>query len=526
MKKALVTVSIGEKYKPISDLTHPTFKDYAKRVGADFVVLDKQEVSKTTPQWEKFRIYHLLNKYERILYVDTDLIIRDDCPNLFDLVTEDRIGLFDESRFTDRRGLVQSMADYFGKNVSYNGKYYNTGVMVISRCHKMLFAKPEVEVGNFYEQTFFNMRLFDEKVKIKNLDYKFNRMTCIDGISGVSRLDAYIVHYAGCPDLDLMTSLMKKDLTSWKYDKERKYPQRVFVSVSGGLGDQINAQPAIRFMREKVLLKAEIIVATHYPRIFRDIKGIKVYMQGEFKTQPDTPYCVLDSFPPPKSATYAVMGNLLCHTVDYCSMALLKRNLPFEDKNIKLNVSLKDIQKAIEVVGIRDLRDLVLIHPGKHWESKTMPKKWWEEIIDGLAKEKVPVCIIGKTGDPGVWHFEEKKGVINTIDLLDLDALIALIAQAKVLVTSDSAPIHIAGAFDNWIIAIPTVKHPDHILPFRHSSVYHKTDVLYKKLVLDDYSTSPFEVNEVAVAKLVDTWDNYLVEPKVVIEKIKERYNN
>lgn len=522
---ALVTVSIGDNYLPISKLTHPTFKAYTEKIGADFVVLDKQIISRTTPQWEKFRIFNLLNRYQRIIYLDTDLIIRDDCPNLFDIVSEDKIGLFNEAPFTDRKGLVQSMADYLHKKIEYNGKYYNTGVMILSRKHKFLFDKPENEINNFYEQTYLNMRLIEEQIEIHSLDYKFNRMPCIDNYIGISRLDAYIVHYAGCPTLELMQDLIKKDLANWGKDTPKyKYDQKIFISVSGGLGDQINAQPAIRFMRKKVLPNAEIIVTTHYPRLFRDIEGIKVFEQGKFVAKPDTAYRVIESFPPPTSITYSVVGNLLCHTVDYCSIALLKRTLPFLDKSIRLNVSLKDIQRVIDIVGIRDLRKLIIVHPGRHWESKTMPYEWWEEIINGLITEKISVCIIGKTGSPGVWDFKDKKSIINLVDLLDLDMLIALVSQAKVLISNDSAPIHIAGAFDNWIIVIPTVKHPNHILPFRNGSVYYKTDALYKKLLLDDYSTSPFEMNEVAVAEMVDGWDKYLVDSGIVVETIKKRY--
>jgi len=522
---AVVTVSIGEKYKNISELTHPTLKKYAEKVNADFIVLDKQMISRTSPQWEKFRIFDLLNKYQRIIYLDSDLIIREDCPNLFKLVPEKSIGLFDEAQFTDRHGLVQSMADYYGKKISVNGNYYNTGVIVASRIHKFLFVKPDDEPDNFYEQTYFNMRLSEEETKIKDLHSKFNRMSCLDKYTGVSRLDSYIIHYAGCPTLKLTEELINKDLTGWKKDEpDYKYGQKIFISVSGGLGDQINAQPAIRYMRNHVLPNADITIATHYPIIFRDIEGVKVYPQNAFKPEDDTALCVMESFPPPSSVTYSVMGNLLCHTVDFCSMALLKRTLPFSEKSIKLNVSLKEIQKVIDVVGIQDLREMVLIHPGKHWESKTMPKKWWNEIIDGLVADNIPVCLIGKTGDPGVLKFEPKEGVINLIDLLDLGGLIALISQAKVLVSSDSSPIHIAGAFDNWIVAIPTVKHPDHILPFRNGSVNYKTVAMCKKLVLDDYSTSPTEVEEVAVAKLKDIWDNYLVEAKEVIEMIKQKY--
>jgi ADP-heptose:LPS heptosyltransferase len=526
---AIVTLVIGEEYKNLFKLTNSPMKKYADKIGAEFVILDKQILSKSLPQWEKFRLFNLLNKYDRIIYLDSDLVVRDDCPNLFEIVPEDSIGLFNEAPFVSRNGLINEVASVLKINVEENGKYYNTGVMIVSKKHKFLFELPKVEVNNFFEQTYFNVKLLDEKVKVFDLDYNFNRMSCIDRFNGISRLDSFIVHYAGCPSLELMKSLIKKDLENWEKDKPNyKYKQRVHISVSGGLGDQVCAQPAIRFMKEKILPEAEIIVETHFPRLFKDIEGIQVYKHGEFIPLEDTPYFLTDSFPPPKSITYSVISSTLCHTIDYCSIALLKRTLPFEDKSIKFNVALKDIQKVLDVTGLIELKNLVVIHAGTHWETKTFPKKWWEEIINGLVKENIPVALIGKTNSegPSVHVFDKRKGVINLVDLLDLDGLIALLSQTKILVGSDSSPIHLAGAFDNEIIVIPTVKHEDHILPFRKGTTKYKTTALYKKLLLDDYPSAPTEIKEIAAIKKVNEWDTYLLEPKKMIEIIKEKYGD
>ena len=157
-------------------------------------------------------------------------------------------------------------------------------------------------------------------------------------------------------------------------------------------------------------------------------------------------------------------------------------------------------------------------------ESKTFPKQWWNAVIDGLVNRGIPVCIIGKTGSPGVLDLDDKAGVINLVDLLDLGGLTALLSQAKVLLSNDSGPVHLAGAFDNWIVAIPTVKHPDHFLPFRNGVTSYKTVAPMKKLVLDAFSTAPTELDKVTVSHIKGTWDDYLVDPKDIVDIVAAKY--
>ena len=98
----VLTISIGDIYTQMSQLTHPSIEQYAKRIGADYLCVDKKQISETSPHWEKFQIDLLLDKYDRILYLDTDLIVRDDCDNLFEIVPEDCLGVFNEAPFTNR----------------------------------------------------------------------------------------------------------------------------------------------------------------------------------------------------------------------------------------------------------------------------------------------------------------------------------------------------------------------------------------------------------------------------------------
>ena len=104
MKKAVVTIAVGERYTEMAKVTHPTLKAYADKVGAEFIVIDTPT---ETPHWEKFKLYELLIKYNRIIYLDTDLIVRDDCPDLFELIPESKLGIFNEGRFDSRRESLE-----------------------------------------------------------------------------------------------------------------------------------------------------------------------------------------------------------------------------------------------------------------------------------------------------------------------------------------------------------------------------------------------------------------------------------
>lgn len=533
----IITICIGDDCEKISKLTHPLMEAYAERIGADFLKIT--ETSCSTPHWEKFIAIHaLLNKYKRILYLDTDLIIRKDCPNLFDLVPEHKLGAFNEAPFTDGRAyaLTKASEDYKVRLKNWNGKYYNTGVLVVSRSHKYLFVKPEKEISCFYEQSYLNLIFANENVSMYDLPYTLNRMTCMDKFTGEDRHASHIIHYAGYHyinnSLNFLLDLIPKDIEKWeKGHPNYNYQRHILLDIQGGLGDQIDAEPAIRYLKKNIYPNDDVVIKTHFPRIFEHLENIPTYSHDEFKPEMDTPYYHVISLPGPETVTWSIVSNLLCHTVDYASMAILRRTLPNIDKIIQLQINPEDYLKVLEVTGIRNLNELVLLHCGRHWESKRFPTEWWQAIVDGLAKE-VPLCLIGSDTEPtrGTAQVNVPEGVIDTRNLLDLGGFFAIVKSAKLLITNDSSPIHVAGAFGNEIILIPSCKHPDHLLPWRKDpntgdiSQYYKATSLYKRLTLDDCESAPTCIHGSSAEFIKRSWDEYLPEPEEVIKEAIARY--
>jgi hypothetical protein len=521
---AVVTICIGSDYHKIGSVTHPLIKDYANKIGAEFIVIDKKEVSQEYPPYEKFQIYKLLNTYERILFLDTDLIIRRDCPDIFALVPQEKIGLFNEGTYIDRSAPIAEAAKQYNTPIpKWCQEYYNTGVMVVSRVHKFLFKPPTLQVCNFYEQSYLNLQILSNKTSVFPLSHDFNRMTVMDQVTGKSRLASYIVHYAGCPDQTFMIDLIKKDIKSWDDSKDLKYPMNILFKVHGGLGDQVCAEPIIRHMVEGLYKDENMIIETWFPRLFDHI-SCKIVQMGAFKPDPDTPYYVMNSMVNPEHQAWLYLSANLMHTTDFISCLNLRKILPNVDKEIKLQINKEDIQEVEEICGLKSLQNFVLIHPGKGWKSKTFPTQYWSDIVKSLVDKGLKVAIIGKhvSDEQGTVDLDLPEGVLDLRNLLSLGGLMAAISQAPVLITNDSAPVHIAGAFDNVIILIPTCKHPDWVLPFRNGSNTYKSHALYKQLMADAYDSRPTNIVGETIDNLPGEYEAYLPDVSQIVAKVSE----
>ncbi len=518
----VLTIATGDLFSEIKKLTHPTIKKYANKIDADFIVIEETKIS--DPNWEKTQVYTLLNKYKRIILLDSDIIIRNDCPNLFDIVPEEKLGAFNEKKYFTNSEKNKLEAIKYKINISkITNDYFNTGVMVISRKHKPLFKPVTIQQGSFND--YFNVLIQRDKIKVHELEYKFNRMHYQDEYCGIPRHDSYIIHYAQAPD-EIMVDLIPKDLEIWKKDAPNyKYDKNICISVSAGMGDQLCSEPVIRYT-QKIYPDAKFHVITHFPRLF-DHLNMKVYSYDEWKGLKD-PVFKMHTCPDDEKSEHH-LSHVLFHPCDFSSMSMIKRNIPHIDKTINLRIDPEDVKSIMDMVKGRDKdKPLVLIHAGKWWPSKTLPLEWWQEIVDKLS-QKLTIGLIGKTlsDDQGFQEVDCPADGFDFRDITSLGELIALISLCKVLLTNDSSPLHIAGAFDNWIVTVPTCKHPDHILPYRNGSQSYKTKVLYKKLLLDDLEIRHTEYNVDTIDKVPDgkTLYDYIPDVDEVVKTIFEIYN-
>jgi lipopolysaccharide biosynthesis glycosyltransferase len=225
-KNAVVTLTINKKAEEIAKLTHNSFKSYSDKIGADFVIINKKLLNLEYPHFEKFQLYNLLDKYDRILYIDTDAIILPNCPNIFKLVKENYFGALFEENFQNRDDEIKDFQDRFG-DIGWKKRYFNSGVMVISRQHKEVFNyKKGISKGkSFKDQTQLNYNVNKLKIPIFNIGLKFNHIMAIKHLKKMidTRFRSYIIHYAGYEywykDMSLL-EIIKKDLEIIKKGKK------------------------------------------------------------------------------------------------------------------------------------------------------------------------------------------------------------------------------------------------------------------------------------------------------------------
>jgi lipopolysaccharide biosynthesis glycosyltransferase len=523
MKNAVVSIAIGDYYKKIAKISHPRFQEYAQKIKAEFVPIFKN-IIKNSPSahWNKLFFNDLLLEYDRLIYFDTDILIRDDCPNLFDIIPENRIAMFNEAPYVNRySAFIETCNAYKKYFKDWEGEYYNTGVIVMSKEHRKIFKTPDFFVENFYEQSYINMMLWDEEVKVFNLDYKFNRMSCIDKFIGEDRHASYCIHYAGIPDPGSLSGLMYQDLKVWEKSKpDYKYPYHILMDIQGGLGDQICAEPVARYAINNLYDKDDdIVIATHFPEIFKHLNVQVIKHDEKDLLSGDKVYYHMLSLPGPDKILWSFISPTLSFTTDYISIAMLHRVLLENDKKIVLTYSKENLENIKKITPC-NFENLILVHPNKSWESKTFPVEWWQNIIDELSKEYT-VGIIGKNIDENMTLLPVKtnENCIDYRNILSLDELFALIGNAKLLITGDSSPIHISGAFDNFVIFIATCKYPEHTMPIRNKD---KIYPMFKKLVIDQTKNIPNIINTQTIDKIHGNILDYIPNASDVITQAKK----
>lgn len=496
MPKKLVLVTSSESFSKISEVTHPSIKSYAEKIGADFCVIDKSEI-KNPKDW-KFHISDKLEEYDRVLYVDSDLIIRPDAPDIFDIVPEGEIGLLYESRFLPKTQELNQILDVLKfPQEKRLGKFYGTGVIVASKVHSHIFSQRDL-VGKIPCEMAINVNLQMASPKIFGLPYKFNYQHFMDKFTGDVRHAAYFVNYSGALGklgVDGLVDIIKKDLEIWEKDgPEFKYKKNIGIVIGGGIGDQIAAEPTARYIIEHLYKGENIVISCNWPELFSHL-GVPVFTHGD-PNIPAVNWFELYTLRSPEYPIWDHVSHTLTNATDYAAISALRMQLPLKHRSIKLPHSKVAKDRVSELVSDIKGKKMVVVHCGKGWPSKTFPSEVWQSYIDILLNNGFGVVLVGKTINEGQGFVEvDPTGCVDLRDKINLNEMIELIRMCDLLLSNDSSPVHMAGDSDCWIGLIATCKHPDYILPYRNGSNYYKAEALESDGMYFDYDRRPSTID-------------------------------
>lgn len=209
MKNLFLTTMIGDCPKDSLKI----FERYCEKYNLDLEVISDYQINYYDLGFEKFRVLKMFDKYDRVVYVDGDVLITPQAPNIFDVYNDPTyFYAFHENGYSpmnDRDPLINHCLTELDKSFcvwpkEWNGKmrYFNSGVLLFSKEHaqsleKFSYYAPKLRQFWGTDQTTLNCIVTLENVKYKNLDWEWNRgdLACPDW--NRMRYKGNFIHYSG-----------------------------------------------------------------------------------------------------------------------------------------------------------------------------------------------------------------------------------------------------------------------------------------------------------------------------------------
>lgn len=300
--------------------------------------------------------------------------------------------------------------------------------------------------------------------------------------------------------------------------RQRRVERNILLRTWGGIGDQICAEPTLRYAL-KTFKDCKVSLASECPYLFQHLNFERVFDLREI--QPIwSNYLLFDTIKNQTSEDLFTqfVSHMLTNCVDYPSICAFRCMLPISDREVKLVPTEEDFWK-VSLAGDPDWR--IVIHPGRHWQSKTFPKAWWETVVNCLVDfGATPVLIGGNVDDNrGTVDIEPPEGCIDLRGKLRLMETVALLKSSRVLLTNDSSPLHMAVDSDAWIGFVATCKHPDYIMHWRRGQWAWRMQNLGRGGIWDHVDFCPNRNEELSMENVgQDRLMSWLPDPREFAE--------
>lgn len=317
--------------------------------------------------------------------------------------------------------------------------------------------------------------------------------------------------------LDGMVQVPAREIPAFVADAaiQRGVDKQFLFRTWGGLGDIVCAEPTLRYALNRFKGDVKVSLETPYPDLFSHLPFERVYNPDkEFINY--TQYMTLETIKQPHSLLWNFLSHAICHPVDFTSICALRCTLPHADKEIQLpDYAFPDLDQYMR-------NDTIVVHAGKHWESKTFPVEWWSEVVRLLLQGPFKrVVLIGKRVDENIGYVDVPvtEGVVDLRDRQSLRELIYLLKGCSFLLSNDSSPIHIAAAGDAHIGFIATCKHQDYLKHWRRGQFGYKTMHFNHGGMWEIFSPNPVQKDSIVLEDCPpEMLAKFLPEPRAIAE--------
>lgn len=243
------------------------------------------------------------------------------------------------------------------------------------------------------------------------------------------------------------------DYNESPYLRNYSKPSRsILFAVAGGLGDRILMHPIINYFSKNY--PHEITVVSNVSFLYNNIPKIKnLTPQDDYDY---TKHHVYTPYMPKDYLMYQIVNANNINYFDYISINTIQSTLPTpEDKLIRIPLCDQYITDKV-FDTIKPILDYYLLfHFSDSEPARKVPSEYVNNLLNTLNKNLfIPIIIVGKSNNELGrstldFNIPDSPNVINLIDKTTIEEAIFLAQKAKIVVTSDSYPLHAASSVNS-----------------------------------------------------------------------------
>lgn len=212
MKKKNIILTFSSNQKDLTSLTYPFLERYCEEHSIDLLILrnNKQHIVNKCvsdgARWfdglDRFYTYDLLNDYDNVLWLGSDVFVVPGSPNIFTEFPDTELGVFFEGKVGFREELLQDC--YNAHGVRPNA-YFNIDVMLVNQKAREIYNYntidfKDVHKGKWAEQDLLNYKAHRDNFNMTDMGWKWNCMISLFGWDQRAiPLDAHFIHITGMP---------------------------------------------------------------------------------------------------------------------------------------------------------------------------------------------------------------------------------------------------------------------------------------------------------------------------------------
>jgi hypothetical protein len=208
-KRLVITVAAGPAREWLR-ITRRRMEMYAESVSADFVALE----GSTQGWWglEKFRVHPFAQAYDRTLFLDADVLVDPNGPDVFDCHPANCVAMHDDwvhlpSRdwlYAERRAVRRCQDWPTSYRDAYNDRRpscFNSGVVLCDRDNADIWAPPKLPIPTSHcaEQIVIESRLYAMDREVYRMNTHWNWQYWMPGFERFADF-AFFLHAANAPN--------------------------------------------------------------------------------------------------------------------------------------------------------------------------------------------------------------------------------------------------------------------------------------------------------------------------------------